>query len=112
MGIYGDTESRYPLREWGWGIKEVQGLPPRARRYHSEAYRLRSVLWAADRRMVGSLGETIPLSMLMQSEKSRPLAILSAMQAGTPGQQAWRILRGRFELGEVPHGPKLEFEPV
>lgn len=23
VGIYGDTQSRFPLREWGWGIAEV-----------------------------------------------------------------------------------------
>lgn len=23
VGIYGDTESRFPLREWGWGLTEV-----------------------------------------------------------------------------------------
>lgn len=25
VGIYGSTPSRFPLREWGWGIDEVQG---------------------------------------------------------------------------------------
>jgi hypothetical protein len=25
VGIYGSTASRFPLREWGWGITEVQG---------------------------------------------------------------------------------------
>lgn len=25
VGIYGDVPSRFPLREWGWGIAEVRG---------------------------------------------------------------------------------------
>ena len=103
VGIYGETESRFPLRDWGWGIKEVKGylrergvtIPKRtdcARCYGQQLgewwdlWRDEPAFYADAEREEQATGHTFRSA----SRDTWPAGLAD--------------LRGRFELGEVPHG--------
>jgi PP-loop superfamily ATP-utilizing enzyme len=103
-GIYGPyAEYRYPLREWGWGLKEVRGyleargvcVPRRTNCPVCYAQRLSEwwLLWKEHPELFAE-GEA--------------LEALTGHTFRSPGRDTWpaelRELRERFEAGKAPRG--------
>lgn len=105
-GIYGDyADYRYPLREWGWGLKEVEG-------YLND----RGVCIPRRTNCPLCYGQRLSEWWLLWKEHPEKWAEGERLEAETahtfrsPGRDTWPAgmaqLRERFEAGETPKGIK------
>lgn len=110
VGLYGDfAEYRYPLRDWGWGLEEVQdycrcrGAVPPARTDCAWCFYQRLGEW-------WELSRTYP--ELYQQAVDYEEAIGHTFR--TPGKDTWptalRDLRAEFETGRKVRGLNLQGE--
>jgi hypothetical protein len=118
QGLYSEkVDTRFPLREWGWGLPEVVGylraegvtIPSRtdcARCYGQrigEWWRLwkrHPALWAAAEKQEADVGE----------ERGYPVTFRSESRDTWPASLA--LLRVEFEKGRIPRGGREQLELI
>lgn len=106
-GIYDNCEVRFPFREWGWGIDDVQAY-----------LRQRDVVIPARTDCARCFFQTLPewwrlwkeYPEIYQDAVDQEIAFGHTFRS--PGRDTWpaslEMLRARFERGDIPRGTELQ----